>query len=97
MSNFEKSKFISKLCIILEILIPCVAIFFILDVPLMLFKISLFNQQFLAVFWSLVLALTFITIPISKKCPKNDPKWYDFVLAMLALIVGLYAAIFYLY
>jgi len=95
LNKFGKSKFISRVCIILEILIPCVAIFFILDIPLMVTKISLFNQQFLAILWSLVLTLTFITTPVSKKFPKNDPKWYDLVLAMLTLIVGFYAAIFY--
>jgi len=94
MSNLLKNKF-SILRIIFEITIPLVGIFFILDVPLYVAKISLFNQQFLSIFWALITALLFITYPVSKKMPKNNPQWFDLILALLTMIVGLYAAIFY--
>jgi len=93
-SNLAKNKF-KILSVIFEITIPVVSIFFILDVPLYLAKISLFNQQFLSIFWALVTALLFITYPASKKLPKNNPQWYDLILILLTMIVGLYAAIFY--
>jgi len=94
MSNLNKNKF-SILRIILVITIPLVGIFFILNVPLSVAKISLFNQQFLSIFWALITTLIFITYPASKKLPKNNPQWYDLVLALLTMIVGLYVAIFY--
>jgi len=94
MSNLVKNKF-SILHIIFEITIPLVGIFFILDVPLYVAKISLFNQQFLSIFWALITALVFLTYPVSKKLPKNNPQWYDLILALITMIVGLYAAVFY--
>jgi len=94
MSNLVKNKF-SILYIIFEITIPLVGIFFILDVPLYVAKISLFNQQFLSIFWALITALVFLTYPVSKKLPKNNPQWYDLILALITMIVGLYAAVFY--
>jgi len=93
-SNLAKNKF-KILSVIFEITIPVVSIFFILDVPLYLARISLFNQQFLSIFWALITALLFITYPASKKMPKNNPQWYDIILILLTMIVGLYAAIFY--
>jgi len=94
MSNLVKNKF-SILYVIFEITIPLVGIFFILDVPLYVAKISLFNQQFLSIFWALITALVFLTYPVSKKLPKNNPQWYDLILALITMIVGLYAAVFY--
>ena len=80
---------------LLAILIPLTAIFFVLDVPFYIAKITFFNQQFISIFWSLVLSLLFITIPAKKGMPKNNPQWYDFILVALTLIVGLYSTIFY--
>jgi TRAP transporter 4TM/12TM fusion protein len=80
---------------LLAILIPLTAIFFVLDVPYYIAKVTFFNQQFISIFWSLVLSLLFITIPAKKGMPKNNPQWYDFILVVLTLMVGLYSTIFY--
>jgi len=94
MSNLDKNK-LSILHTVLEITIPLVGLFFIFNVPLLVANISLFNQQFLSIFWALITTLLFITYPASKKMPKNNPQWYDLVLALLTMIVGLYVTIFY--
>ncbi len=80
---------------LLTILIPLTAIFFVLDVPYYVAKITFFNQQFISIFWSLVLSLLFITVPARKDLPKNNPQWYDYILVALTLMVGLYSTIFY--
>lgn len=91
----EIKKEYSFLHIFLGFLIPITGLFFILDVPYMVSRISLFNQQFIAIFWALVLSLLFITFPAKKGEPKYQPKWYDYILVVLTLTVGIYVAIYY--
>ena len=95
MENKGKKEEFTILQKILGILIPITGLFFILDIPFHIAKITLFNQQYIATFWALVTALVFITYPASRKSPKNNPQWYDFLLASLVLIVGFYTAINY--
>ena len=80
---------------VLAIAIPLVGITFVLDIPLYLTATSLFNQQYLALFWCLITALIFLTMPASKKATAKGPKWYDILLAGLTLFAGFYVAIFY--
>lgn len=80
---------------LLGISIPIVAIIFVLDIPLYLTGASLFNEQYLALFWALVVALIFLTTPASKKSAVTKVRWYDFILAGLALFIGLYVTFFY--
>jgi TRAP transporter 4TM/12TM fusion protein len=80
---------------LLGISIPIVAIVFVLDIPLYLTGASLFNQQYLALFWSLVVALIFLTVPASKKSDQTKTKWYDLLLACLTVLIGLYVTFFY--
>lgn len=79
----------------LGIAIPIMAIVFVLDVPLYLTGASLFNQQYMALFWSLIVALIFLTVPASKKGVAKRPRWYDWLLVVLTFIVGFYVTIFY--
>jgi len=94
MKNVEGTKY-NTLRKVVAISIPLFAVFFILDIPLFIARVSLFNQQFIALLWSLTTALIFLTLPVSKKFPKNNPKWYDLLFAVLSLIIGLYVLIFY--
>lgn len=80
---------------ILGILILLTGLFFVLDIPFLIARVSLFNQQFIAIFWSLVLCFLFVSIPAKKGMPKYKPQWYDYLLVILTIIVGLYPAIFY--
>ena len=90
-----KNSIISNIRFLLEILIPLVGIFFIFDIPLMFFRVSLFEQQYMGIFWALTTALLFLCLPAKRKDPKNNPQWYDLVLAGLALIIGAYILIYY--
>ena len=89
------NKFLATSILIIEILIPILGIFFILDIPLMFFNISYFSQQFVVLFWALTSALLFLTKPAKKGGLKNNPQWYDLVAAALALFVGGYVFSFY--
>lgn len=90
-----KNSIISNIRFLLEILIPLVGIFFIWDIPLLLFRVSLFEQQYMGIFWGLTTALLFLCLPAKHKAPKNNPQWYDLVLATLALIIGAYIFFYY--
>ncbi len=96
MDNQKKKKtqyhFLHKL---LGTLIPLTGLFFVLDIPYLVARVSLFNQQFIAIFWALVLSLLFITFPAKKGKPRFKPQWYDYILVLLTMIVGLYVALFY--
>jgi TRAP transporter 4TM/12TM fusion protein len=93
--NNSSETFTAAMRLILELLIPTVGIFFILDVPLTFFRISYFSQQFIIVFFSLTTALLFLTKPAKAGGPKNNPQWYDIVLAFTTLILGGYVFYFY--
>lgn len=66
----------------------------ILNLPLH-FGLSFYIQQYLAVFFGVVLALVFILVPFKKEAPKNRLPWYDLVPSMLGLAVGVYLALYY--
>jgi TRAP transporter 4TM/12TM fusion protein len=74
--------------------IPLVTCFFILDVPIYL-KWSILMEQYYGLILAMVFPCIFILLPMTKKAPMNRVPWYDFVLAILGIIVGLYIALFY--
>lgn len=74
---------------------PIVGLVAVLDVPLYLTGVSLFSQQYLALFWGLVSALVFLTVPASKKQPQGGPRWYDLILAGASVCAGVYVAVWY--
>lgn len=67
------------------------AVVFVFDIPLYLSGASIFPQQFIAFFWSLVTILIFLLFPRTKKAPT----WFDWLLSILTLVTGLYVTIFY--
>ncbi|MFQ5849786.1 MAG: TRAP transporter permease [Candidatus Binatia bacterium] len=69
-------------------------VLFVLDVHLYLGKVIL-REQFLGLFLALVLASVFLGVPASGRSPRDRVPWYDLVLALLGLTVGLYVAIVY--
>jgi TRAP transporter 4TM/12TM fusion protein len=94
-SRFRRYKGVAHLWQdILLILVPVLGITSILNLPLY-FGLSFYHQQYLAIFFSLVLALVFLQVPVRKKMAMDTLPWYDSILAVLSLIVGFYAAIFY--
>ncbi|OGP65910.1 MAG: hypothetical protein A2169_14605 [Deltaproteobacteria bacterium RBG_13_47_9] len=79
---------------ILLILVPAIGVISILNLPLY-FGLSFYIQQYLAIFFGLIMALVFILVPFKKGVPMDRLPWYDFIFSMLGLVVGLYLAIYY--
>lgn len=90
----KKGNFIDIIRLILGVSIPLVGIFFIVDIPLIFFRFSFFFQQYKILFWSLTVALLFLTLPAKKGAPKNNPQWYDLILAVCTLIVGFWTFLY---
>jgi TRAP transporter 4TM/12TM fusion protein len=88
-SPTKKDNFLAIVRLILGISIPLIGVFFIVNIPLIFFRYSFFNQQYKVLFWSLTVALLFLTLPAKKGAPKNNPQWYDLIAAAVSLIVGI--------
>ncbi len=76
------------------IAMPLVGCFFIMDVPFYL-EWDLLREQYYGLVLALVLPCAFTLIPMTKGAPRDRIPWYDVVLALLGIVVGLYVAIFY--
>lgn len=76
------------------ICIPLAGVIGILDVFLY-FGISVYLQQYLAVLLGVVLTLVPLLVPASKKSPKDGLPWYDALLSLGGLVIGLYMVILY--
>jgi len=94
-SRFRRYKGVARLWQdVLLILVPVIGITSILNLSLY-FGLSFFLQQYLAIFFGLVLSLVFLLVPARKKMAMDRLPWYDSLFAFLSLVVGFYAAIFY--
>ncbi|MCL5962430.1 MAG: TRAP transporter fused permease subunit [Chloroflexi bacterium] len=79
---------------VLLCLIPILGIVFIFDLP-DYFGTSIPQGQYLSVFLGLILSSVFlVAMPTSKSAPDRVP-WYDLILSLLGLVVGLYLAVRY--
>ena len=65
-----------------------------LDIPFYL-GFAVLREQYYGLMLALLLPCAFLLVPFSKNSPKDRVPWYDFILALLGVIVGLYLAIFY--
>lgn len=74
--------------------IPIVGCFFLMDGPFYL-KWTLLKEQYYGIMIAMIFPCIFMLIPLTNKAPKNKVPWYDLILAVLSIIVGLYIAIFY--
>ncbi len=79
---------------ILLILVPMIGMISILNVPLYL-GLSFYIQQYLALFFGLIMGLVFILVPFKKGASMDRLPWYDLVLSTLGLLVGIYLALYY--
>jgi len=79
---------------ILLLSVPVIGIISIFNLPLY-FGLSFYLQQYLAIFFGLIMALVFLLVPIKKKGPMERVPWYDLVFSMLGLLVGVYLALYY--
>src|SRR5690606_16370902 len=59
------------------------------------FNIVIYMEQYVGLVFGLILAATFVGTPSRKNEIKNILPWYDCILSVLSLGVGMYVAIFY--
>jgi TRAP transporter 4TM/12TM fusion protein len=76
------------------IAMPVMGCFFIMDVPFYL-EWNILREQYYGLILAMVLPLTFLLVPMTKKSPKDRVPWYDIIFAVLGALVGIYIAIFY--
>jgi len=81
---------------VLFILLPVTAVIYIVNVPFYL-GLSLYTQQYVAVFMTLVLVLAFLTVKPTKTASGSKIPWYDIILSLASIAVGGYVAVFYPY
>src|SRR5512143_2152267 len=80
---------------IITLLVPIVGLVAILDIPFYLTRVSIFTQQYLALFWGLISALIFLIYPAVKGTPREKVPIYDVILFVLSIYLGLYVTLFY--
>ena len=71
------------------IALPLAGIFFLLNVPQRIGWL-VFNEQYLGLFLALALCATFILIPAGRWDKAGRVQWYDWVMSLAGLVVGLY-------
>jgi TRAP transporter 4TM/12TM fusion protein len=59
------------------------------------FQITFFKQQYLSLFLALALGSVFIAVKTYPKQPGNRVPWYDWLLALGGLAIGLYVTVLY--
>ena len=80
---------------VITLLVPIVGLVAILDVPFYLTRVSIFTQQYLALFWGLISALIFLIYPAVKGAPREKVPIYDIILFVISIYLGLYVTLFY--
>lgn len=78
----------------LLISVPAIGVIAILNLPLY-FGLSFYIQQYLAIFFGLIMALVFILVPFKKGGPMDQLPWYDLIFSLVGMVVGIYLALYY--
>ena len=76
------------------ILLPMMGIISVLNIPSYL-GLTFYIQQYLGIFFGLIMSLVFTLIPFKKGVRMDRLPWYDLILSLLGLIVGIYLSLFY--
>ncbi len=85
---------INSLIGVLLIAIPVWALAYLLDLHIYLgMRFTL--PQFVGGFLGLVLSLTFLLFPATKRAPNKKVPWYDVILGFLGLAVGIYLVLYH--
>lgn len=94
-SRFRRCKGVMRLWQdVSSMLVPVTGVIFILNLPLYV-GLSFYLQQYLAIFFSLVLSLVFLLVPARKRMAMDRLPWYDCLFALLSLLVGFYVSFSY--
>ncbi|WP_102346024.1 TRAP transporter permease [Bacillus sp. Marseille-P3661] len=76
------------------ILIPIIGIAYVTSIY-QYFGLSFFTEQYTGLFFGLILAAVFMGVPAVKKITETKIPWYDWLLSLLGLVVGIYITVFY--
>jgi TRAP transporter 4TM/12TM fusion protein len=76
------------------IAIPTVGAFFILDIPFYL-GMAILKEQYFGIFFALLGINLFLLFPARRRVREDRVPWYDFILVIFSIVVGLYITIFY--
>lgn len=94
-SKFRKTKGVSHVlmncCLAM---IPILGTIYITHIPLYL-GISIYKMQYVSIFLTLMLTSTFLSVPATKRSPRDEIPWYDFLFVLLSLASGGYVAFYY--
>ncbi len=74
--------------------IPVIGILFIMNVH-MYFGLYIYTEQYIGLFLALIFASVFLSTPATEKSPRNYLPWYDALLVLTGLVVGLYLTWYY--
>jgi len=74
--------------------IPVAGCFFMLDIPFYL-GWAIMKEQYFGIFLALVLGCIFLVVPPTRGAARDRVPWYDVILSILGLGVGLYLALLY--
>lgn len=74
--------------------IPLAGLLYILGIHVM-FRLTLYEEQYVGLFFTLLLVCTFIGVPATRTARSDGVPWYDWVLAALGAGVGMYVALWY--
>jgi TRAP transporter 4TM/12TM fusion protein len=79
---------------LLLISVPAIGVIAILNLPLY-FGLSFYIQQYLGIFFGLIMALVYILIPFKKGGQMDRLPWYDLICSLAGMVVGIYLALYY--
>jgi TRAP transporter 4TM/12TM fusion protein len=75
-------------------LLPITGALFVMEVPSVL-GIAIFREQFLGLFLAFLLGAAFLTRPAGKRASNTSVPWYDWLLMLASLVMGLFIAVRY--
>lgn len=74
--------------------LPAIGVLYLLDVHL-LFGFLILRPQYLALLLSITLGAVFLSVPSRGSANSHSAPWYDWVLSVCGIVVGLYLVILY--
>lgn len=89
-----RNKPLNVIISIILLLIPVAGVAYVLGIPLKI-GLNIYPEQYIGLFLGLILVGIFLCVPATKKSPRHKIAWYDWILAILGLAVGLYISIYF--
>jgi TRAP-type uncharacterized transport system fused permease subunit len=78
---------------VIAVIIPLYCIAFVFNVAGLYFGVVFYPATFRALFLGVMLVLTFLLVPATKKSAKGKLPWYDILLCFISLVPSIYVFI----